>query len=215
MATSPDSASSSGAAATSDERDFSDELQEWLEADGSKKVRDLLDAFDERSFAVGIMLMLFVPALPLPTGGITHILEVIAVLLAAQMVLGRHTPWLPERLMRRELSGVMTGKAIPFMVRRVRWFERFSQPRMAWLFDKTWALRIIGLVLIACCVGSAIAPPFSALDTLPALGGVVICLGIVLADVVVLAIGTALTAGGIALIITIGAAVARALRGLF
>lgn len=196
-------------------RDFSDELQEWLEADGSKTVGDLIDTFDERSFAVGIMLMLFVPALPVPTAGISHVLEFGALLMAAQMVLGRHTVWLPHWVRKRELGGIMTGKAIPFMVRRVRWFEKFSHPRGARLFDQTWFLRIIGLLLIACTIGSAIAPPFSMLDTLPALGGVVICLAIVLADVVVLAIGTVVAAGGIALIVTIGAALASFIRGLF
>src|SRR3954454_13559550 len=135
------------------ERDFSDELEEWLEADGSKTVGDLIDTFDERSFAVGIMLMLFVPALPVPTGGISHILEAGALLMAAQMVLGRHSVWLPQWVRKRELGGIMTGKAIPFMVRRVRFFERFSHPRLARLFDQTWFVRIIGLLLIICTVG--------------------------------------------------------------
>ena len=47
------------------------------------------DVFAEKSFAVTIMLLMFVPALPLPTGGATHVFEAITVLLAAQMVLGR------------------------------------------------------------------------------------------------------------------------------
>ncbi len=207
--------SSAAASATETTRDFSDELEEWLEADGSKTVGDLIDTFDERSFAVGIMLMLFVPALPVPTGGISHILELGALLMAGQMVLGRHTVWLPQWVRKRELGGIMTGKAIPFMVRRVRWFEKFSRPRMASLFDRTWFLRIIGLLLIVCTVGSAIAPPFSMLDTLPALGGVVICLSIVLGDVVVLGIGTVVAAGGIALIVTIGAALGAWIKSLF
>ncbi|HEY6531199.1 MAG TPA: exopolysaccharide biosynthesis protein [Acidimicrobiales bacterium] len=196
-------------------RDFSDELEEWLESDGDKTVGGLIDTFDERSFAVTIMLLLFVPALPLPTAGISHILEFAAVLVAAQMVLGRHAVWLPERILRRELGEIMTGKAIPFMLRRVRWFERFSEPRGAGLFERTWFLRILGLVLIGCAVGSALAPPFSMLDTLPSLGGVVICLSIVLGDVVVLGIGGALAAAGIALIVTLGAAAARFVTGLF
>src|SRR4051812_50079749 len=100
------------------ERDFSDELEEWLEADGSKTVGDLIDTFDERSFAVGIMLMLFVPALPVPTGGISHILEAGAPFMAAQMGLGRHTVWLPPWIRRRGPGGSMTGQAIPLLVPR-------------------------------------------------------------------------------------------------
>jgi len=201
--------------ARTDERDFSDELEEWLEGEEDKTVGGLIETFDERSFAVTVMLLLFVPALPIPTAGLSHLLEAGAALIAAQMVLGRHTIWLPGRIRDRELGDVMTGKAIPFMLRRVRWFERFSEPRMASLFERTWFLRILGLVLIGCAVGAAVAPPFSMLDTLPALGGVVICLAIVLGDVVVLGLGAALTAGGIALIVTLGAAAARAVTGLF
>ena len=60
------------------------------------------------------MLLMIVPAIPLPTGGVTHVFEVITVLLAAQMVLGRGTIWLPERWQKRELGDAVTGKAIPF-----------------------------------------------------------------------------------------------------
>ena len=75
-----------------------------------------------------------VPALPLPTGGVTHVFEAITVILAAQMVLGRRTIWLPARLARRDLGATMTDKAIPFIVRRIRQVERFSHPRGARFF---------------------------------------------------------------------------------
>ena len=45
------------------------------------------------------------PALPLPTGGATHVFEVIAVLLALQLIAGREHIWLPERWRRLELAG--------------------------------------------------------------------------------------------------------------
>ncbi len=93
----------------------------------------------------------------------------------------------------------MTGKAVPFISRRIRWFEKFSEPRLAGLFNQRWFIRILGLVIIVFTIGAFIAPPFSGLDTLPALGVVIICLAIVLEDVVVLAVGGAIGAGGIAL----------------
>ena len=153
---------------------FSDQLERWLESDEPKTLGTMGDVFAEKSFAVTILLLMFVPALPLPTGGITHVFEVITVLLAAQMVLGRRTIWLPKRWQRRELGATLTGKAIPFIVRRVRWFERFSHPRAAALFNQRWFLRFLGLELMAFAIAAAgIAPPFSGLDTLPALGAVV------------------------------------------
>jgi hypothetical protein len=197
------------------ERDFSDELDDWLRGDTPKTLGDLGDAFGERSFAVTILLLMFVPALPLPTGGISHVFEVITVFVAIQMVLGRRTIWLPRRWKQRPLGATITGKAVPFIIRRVRWFERFSRPRFAGLFRQRLFIRVVGLVIIAFSASAALAPPFSGLDTLPALGVVTISLAIILEDAVVLGIGMLIGTGGVVLIVTIGAAIAHAIRGLF
>jgi hypothetical protein len=197
-----------------DER-FSDELERWLESEDAKTLGQMNDVFGAKAFAVTILLLMFLPALPLPTGGVTHVFEVITILLAAQMVLGRRTIWLPERWKRRELGATTTEKGIPFIVRRIRQVERFSRPRATWVFEHHWIDRIFGLVVIAFAAGAAIAPPFSGLDTLPALGAVLVALSIILQDVVVLAVGVVFGTAGLALIFTIGAALARLVRGFF
>ena len=196
-----------------DER-FSDELERWLESDGPKTLGHMNDVFGEKAFAVTILLLMFLPALPLPTGGVTHVFEVITILLAGQMVLGRRTIWLPERWKRRELGAATTEKGIPFIIRRIRQVERFSRPRATWVFEHRWIDRVFGLVVIAFAVGAAIAPPFSGLDTLPALGAVLVALSIVLQDVVVLALGVVVGTGGVVLSFTIGAVFVRLLRNL-
>jgi hypothetical protein len=199
----------------SSDTDFSEQLEEWLTGDGPKTLGALGDVFGEKSFAVTVVFLMFVPALPLPTGGVTHVFEVITVVIAAQMILGRRTIWLPQRWQRRELGGLTTGKAVPFMIRRIRWFEKFSRPRAARLIGARWFLRFLGLVLIGFAVAAALAPPFSGLDTLPALGAVAVALSIILEDVVVLGIGLAIGIGGIALIVTVGATLLHFLRNLF
>ena len=176
---------------------------------------ELDELFEEKSFAVTILFLMFLPALPLPTGGITHVFEAITALLGAEMVLGARTIWIPARWRNRELGGTTTRKAIPFMVRRIRWFERFSRPRAAWLFEKRWFLRLLGLVFIALAAAAAFAPPFTGLDTVPAMGAVVVALGVILTDVVVLSIGVVIGAGGVALMLTLGALLVRFVRDLF
>ncbi len=196
-------------------RDFSDELEAWLKGDAPKTVGALSEEFGDRSFAVTILLLMFLPALPIPTGGLTHVFELITIIIALQMVLGRRTLWLPKRFSQRELGASITEKAVPFISRRIRWFEKYSRPRMAGLFSRRWFIRVTGLVIIVFTIGAVIAPPFSGLDTLPALGVVVICLAIILEDVLVLVAGSVIGAGGIALILTIGAAIAHFLRDRF
>ena len=194
---------------------FSDELERWVRSDDPKSLGAMNEVFGERSFAVTIVLLMAVPALPLPTGGISHVFEAITVVLAAQMVLGRRTIWLPSRLARRDLGAATISKAIPFIARRVRQIERFSHPRGAQFFAHRFSLRIVGLLVMVLAIGAALAPPFSGLDTLPALGAVAIALSIILEDVIVLAAGIAIGAGGLIVMVTVGAALYRVVKSLF
>src|SRR4051812_24597125 len=48
---------------------LSDELGRWLGGSGEHTLHGLIEVFQEKSFAVLFVLLLGVPALPLPTGG--------------------------------------------------------------------------------------------------------------------------------------------------
>jgi hypothetical protein len=198
-----------------DDEPFSVQLERWLSSDGAKTIGDLGEVFAEKSFAVTVLLLMFLPALPLPTGGVSHVFEAITVVVASQMVVGRHTLWLPERWRRRELGPAMIDKAVPFIARRIRWFERFSRPRGVQIFRRRAPLSLVGLVIVALALAAAVSPPFSGLDTVPSMGAVVVALSIILEDVVVLGIGVAIGAGGVALSIALGAAAVRLVSSTF
>ena len=85
-------------ASAEDERHkVSGEIEAWLDGDGDKTLGGLIDMFEEKSFAILFVFLLGVPALPLPTGGATHVFEIVAALLALQLIAGRDRIWLPER----------------------------------------------------------------------------------------------------------------------
>jgi hypothetical protein len=193
---------------------FSVQLERWLGSDEPKTLGRLGEVFQEKAFAVAVLLLMFTPALPLPTGGITHVFEVVTVLLGAEMVFGAKTIWLPARWKEREL-GRTAKEALPVMMRRIRSLERLSRRRGAHLFEHGWFIRVLGAVVITFAVGSAIAPPFSGLDTFPAIGAVCVALAIILDDIAILILGLAIGTGGIVLIFTVGAALFRLIKGLF
>ena len=83
------------------------------------------------------------------------------------------------------------------------------------MFEQRWFLRILGLVFVALALAAALAPPFTGLDTLPALGAVVVALAVILEDVVVLGIGLVIGTGGVVLILTVGAALLHVVRDHF
>src|SRR4028119_552507 len=83
----------------------SQELEGWLNGPGKKTIGGVMDLFEERSFAILFVLLMGVPAIPAPTGGATHVFEVITVLLALQLIVGRDEIWLPKRFRDKELAG--------------------------------------------------------------------------------------------------------------
>jgi hypothetical protein len=191
------------------------ELERWLQSDGEKTLGSLLEVFEEKSFAIVFVLLLGVPALPLPTGGATHVFEVIAVVLAAQLIAGRTQIWLPQRWCAMELAGDRQRRFIAGLMKLIRRLERFSRPRLRFLFDHRLSNIVFGVLVIAGCAGAFFAPPFTGLDTLPALGVVLVSLGVLLEDIVVVILGLVVGVAGVALEIALGKAAIDEIGKLF
>src|SRR5512132_1271283 len=190
-------------------------LERWLQKDGEKSLGSLVELFEEKSFAIVFVLLLGVPALPLPTGGATHVFEIIAVVLALQLIAGRAQIWLPERWCRLELAGPRQQRFVTGLMRLIRRLERFSRPRFRFLFDHRLSNIVFGLLVIAGCAGAFFAPPFTGLDTLPALGVVLVSLGVLLEDFLVVVLGLAVGAAGVLLEIVLGKAAIDEIGKLF
>jgi len=167
----------------------SDQLERWLGGAGEKTLGSLIELFEEKSFALLFVLLLGVPALPLPTGGATHVFEIIAVLLALQLIAGSHRIWLPERWCRIELAGSSQQRFLAGLMKLIRRLELLSRPRLRFLFDHRLSNIIFGLLVIGGSVAAFVAPPFTGLDTLPALGVVLLSLGVLLEDILVVIAG--------------------------
>jgi len=189
----------------------SDLLDQWRREEQPRTLGDLVEAFGERSFAIVFIVLLSVPALPLPTGGVTHVFEAIAMLIAAQLVVGRRSIWVPARWRRLDLRGRAGARVLEVLVRRIRWLERFSRERLPYLTRARPARTLFGTLVFAFSLAAFVAPPFSGLDTLPALGVVIMSLGVLLADFVLVAAGTLIGCLGVAAVIGLGGLVVRVL----
>jgi hypothetical protein len=189
----------------------SDELDRWLAGDGTKTLGGFIELFGRKSFALLFVLLLGVPALPLPTGGVTHVFEIVAILLALQLVLGARRIWLPERWRGLELAGPRQRRFISRLLRMIRRLERFSRPRLRFLFNHRLSNIVFGLLVCGGSIAAFLAPPFTGLDTLPALGVVLLSLGVLLEDILVVVAGILVGLTGVVLEIVLGSA---ALKGI-
>jgi len=185
-----------------------DELARWLQGD-DVTLGSLIHLFGERAFALAFVILLTPSALPIPTGGVTHLLQVIAVVLAAQLLVGRQEPWLPRRWQGVRLAGDGSGRMVRGLLRLIRRVERLARPRGSWLFGSRVADGIYGVLVILGAAAAFVAPPFSGLDTLPSLGVVVLSLAVLFRDALIGLLGVILLAVGITLEVLLGAALFR------
>jgi hypothetical protein len=190
-------------------------LERWLASDGEKTLGSLAELFEEKSFALLFVLLLGVPALPLPTGGATHVFEIIAILLAVQLIAGRDQIWLPQRWRRIQLAGPTRQRFITGLLKMIRRLERFSRPRGRYLFEHRFSSVVFGVLVIIGSLGAFLAPPFTGLDTLPSLGVVLLSLGVLLEDILLVVGAIVIGAGGILLELVLGRAAVHGISSLF
>jgi hypothetical protein len=74
---------------------------------------------------------------------------------------------------------------------------------------------VFGLLVIAGCAGAFFAPPFTGLDTLPALGVVLLSVGVLLEDFVFVVLGIAVGVTGVVLEVVLGKAAVKGIGTLF
>lgn len=194
---------------------LSDRLEGWFGSPGPKTVGSLIEVFGEKSFAVLFVLLLAVPALPLPTGGVTHVFELIAMLLALELIAGRRMVWLPERWRRRELGATEQNRFSETLVKRIRWLERHSRPRLGFLLSHRLSSVGFGVLALILTLTAFLAPPFTGLDTLPALGVVLLSLGVLLDDALLALIGVIVGAVGLVLVVILGRLAYSGVESLF
>lgn len=194
------------------EKKFSDQLEGWLKGKQPKTLDSLDRVFQDKSFAITFLILMIFPALPLPTGGITHVFEIIVMLLCLELIVGIRTPWLPKKWKHMHLGKTLTGKVIPTMMRWIRWLERHSTTRGRWIFRAPLFQQLTGIIIFILTLSAFLAPPFSGLDTLPSLGVVVISLAIILDDALMFLAGMVLGIVGVVLDIVLGAAIVQSSR---
>jgi hypothetical protein len=207
----PDAAAGDARAAAK----VSDGLERWLNSDGEKTVGGLIDVFGEKSFALLFVLLLGVPALPLPTGGATHVFEIVAVLLALQLIANRDEIWLPNRWRKLELAGDRQQRFLTGLMKLIRRLERLSRPRLRFLFHHRVSNIVFGLLVVAGTAGAFFAPPFTGLDTLPSLGVVLLSLAVLLEDFLVAVVALVVGGTGVVLEVVLGSAAINGISQLF
>ena len=118
--------------------DVLDRLEDAAEGD-SIPVSKVVEKLGQKSFASLMLIFALIavsPASAIP--GLTATVAAIVFILMVQMILGRDSVWLPDVILRRELSTERLCKGIGWLRRPVRFAERFLKERLTWLLHRPW-----------------------------------------------------------------------------
>lgn len=178
-------------------------------------VGGLLDALEDRAFGLALLILALPCAIPF-LYGIPQVVAVPMLLIAAQIVAGRHTLWMPAKVRARSFSTesfrAMVTRGVPW----IRRFEAFARPRLSALVGGAGE-RIFGVLLVAFC--ATILIPLPATNTTPGIAVAIVSLGFIERDGLLASLGALLGAIWIAVLATVGVSGIYALKtwltGLF
>ena len=184
---------------------FSARLEVWIKNRSPNTIDRLNKVFAEKSIGIIVFLLMFLAATPFPTGGVSDVMAVVALFAAFQLIIGRRTIWMPKRWRRHTIKSLSSKRVITHLLRSLRWLERFTRPRLSGVVHNRFSLMISGICMSIYIFAVVVSPPFTGLDTLPAMGACLMALSLVFDDIALLIAGIIVGAIGISITIGVGA----------
>jgi hypothetical protein len=121
-------------------------------SDAGLTLGEVFERMGDRGFGLLLVILSLPSALPIPAPGYSTPLGMLMALLAVQMMLGRTTPWLPERAARMRLHGKFIDAMLGFFSRLFDRLEFLIRPRMRWVGSRAGLAGLGTLVLIMSCL---------------------------------------------------------------
>ena len=166
-------------------------------------IGDIVSALGDRAMAILLILFSLPNCVPLPPG-VGTVFGFPMILVAMQMVLGRHRPWLPAALLNRSLKVADYAKLMDVAEPRLRKVESYLRPRHTFLFSDV-ADRLTGAFFILCAISVILPLPGSNFP--PSVAAVLMSLAMLEEDGVVFSIGLVIGVAGLTYTTLVGGAV--------
>ena len=157
---------------------FSHELRQLatLFADRPARLSEILAATQGRGFNL-MLLVIGLPFLtPIPLPGFSTPFGLVVLLIGARLALGRR-PWLPQKLLHRQLPAQFVTKLLGAASRIVRWLEVLLRPRLDFLHEQWIYRRIAGTLIMLSGFLLLLPFPIPLSNSLPALTVVLLAAG--------------------------------------
>ncbi|MGB1077638.1 MAG: exopolysaccharide biosynthesis protein [Bdellovibrionales bacterium] len=150
------------------------------------ELRTIINAFEDRGFAVLLFFLALPAALPIPAIGINVIIAFPILLLTLQQISGRHKVWLPEKVKSRTMKTKHLHSFIDKSKPLIKFIEKFVSPRLGFLCGKHFT-KFIGVCGALFAVSITLPIPLT--NTVPAMAIALMSIGIILRDGIAVILG--------------------------
>lgn len=169
----------------------------------------IMGQLHERAFGLFLLVLALPCCIPF-LYGVPQVVSLPLMFVAAQIVIGRKTPWLPGKLAARSVPTEslrnLSARAGPWL-RRIEWFSR---PRLG-VLTRPPIDRIVGLALVL--FSGSILLPLPLTNTVPGFAVVVVAMGLLQRDGVLVILGSILGTAWIASLVFAGASLVTLIKG--
>lgn len=169
----------------------------------------ILERMEERAFGLFLLVLALPCCIPF-LYGLPQVVALPLMLVSVQILFGRTSPWLPERLATRTVTVAglrnLSSRAEP----RLRRIEAVSRPRLTAL-TRPPLDRIVGLALVG--FSASILVPLPLTNTVPGFAVVVSAMGLLQRDGVLVVLGMALGTAWIGALLLTGASLVSLVIG--
>ncbi|BAZ53236.1 exopolysaccharide synthesis ExoD [Nostoc sp. NIES-4103] len=172
---------------------FSQEIKSLLQrlAQQHLTLGDILAQTSERGFSLVIALLVLPFLFPMPPG-LAGPFGAACLVLSAQMVLGRRSPWLPKKIARYQFPRPFAEFLLKNLQRLTKILEKITRHRLAKIANNPLTWRINGLCISWLTILLMSPVPFT--NPFPTVGILLLAVATIEADGLLICVGYVLTA---------------------
>ncbi len=141
----------------------------------------------------GILTMPMLIPIPIPLAGFSALVGSGIILVGCQLALGYEKPYLPQRIMRIELSPAASQKLLKNINRLLQPLERMSRHRFSKFSNSWWGCRITGVCLAWDALLMSLPLPIPLTNLVPAYTILFLAIGLLEFDGLFILIGYGMT----------------------
>lgn len=146
-------------------------------------VKQILDKNGKSTFGLLLVVLSIPSALPIPAPGYSTPFGVVLLLLGIQIILSKHIPWVPKKLLEKKIHLKLSAK----IEKGLLWFlgvmEKVIHTRLSFLSHAPW-YQLTGILIVLC--GASMILPIPLTNTVPAMGIFLIGVGMIEKDGLIL-----------------------------